>query len=417
MPLDLQPGETTEIFNREYYGKKMNPLIQKIKDNFSCFSNDEDIKKFLKIMGFIEANCSQYLKEVRKTGMFLYRGVTPAQHNNAPYFIGNPRIDRWPKDTKQTIQIKVDEMLQKMGFTALRRNSIFATSDMLATISFGKMYAIFPLNGFTYTWSSRRDDWIVKDKDIYGVIDSAVDAVVFMILEFEAKNGRLWQFNKEANEQFVELLKLVERNPFAEGRKKVSIVAEKLLAALNQDSNPLVHNILHDDTKTKLTNAINMTLDDDKLANYFVTSNRLINSKWLDTAIASHHEILINGKYVAVDMSGSNIRELLNWYFIKQPSLNMDMGKNFYALSFTYDTTVEKEKGLKYLHYLANMITKYGYNTPGTSNHITPREAWKMLTAYNTYNNFLQKVFFDNEEDLKKVANAIKKSGGRLRDQ
>ena len=339
------------------------------------------------------------------------------QHNNAPYFIGNPRIDRWPKDTKQTIQIKVDEMLQKMGFTALRRNSIFATSDMLATISFGKMYAIFPLNGFTYTWSSRRDDWIVKDKDIYGVIDSAVDAVVFMILEFEAKNGRLWQFNKEANEQFVELLKLVERNPFAEGRKKVSIVAEKLLAALNQDSNPLVHNILHDDTKTELTNAINMTLDDDKLANYFVTSNRLINSKWLDTAIASHHEILINGKYVAVDMSGSNIRELLNWYFIKQPSLNMDMGKNFYALSFTYVTTVEKEKGLKYLHYLANMITKYGYNTPGTSNHITPREAWKMLTAYNTYNNFLQKVFFDNEEDLKKVASAIKKSGGRLRDQ
>ena len=95
----------------------------------------------------------------------------------------------------------------------------------------------------------------------------------------------------------------------------------------------------------------------------------------------------------------------------------MDMGKNFYALSFTYDTTVEKEKGLKYLHYLANMITKYGYNTPGTSNHITPREAWKMLTAYNTYNNFLQKVFFDNEEDLKKVASAIKKSGGRLRDQ
>jgi hypothetical protein len=107
----------------------------------------EQLENFLRLVG---SNCKSYLEQVKQAGTFLYRGS-----NSWPSMAGvsASRPGRIPSDSETQAQELFDWFLVKMGFSALRSNSIFTISDKSWASQFGTPYIIFPIHGkssFTY---------------------------------------------------------------------------------------------------------------------------------------------------------------------------------------------------------------------------------------------------------------------------
>ena len=115
-------------------------------------------EQVLKYFSYIDKNCSDFLKVAKQTKKLLYRGQDDA---SLPIFVGYPRADREPKDSNKAAQALADKYLTMMGFKALRSNSLFCTSNFGQADGYGNVYAIFPKNGFHYTWSTEHDDLVI----------------------------------------------------------------------------------------------------------------------------------------------------------------------------------------------------------------------------------------------------------------
>lgn len=111
------------------------------------------------ICQLLEANCSEALREMRYAERVLYRGQKIFKGNE---YKGYSRNDRKSKDTDYETNVKINQILAQFGFTALRNNSIFCTSNIADARSYGMIYYIFPIDGFKFTWSRRYDDFYVR---------------------------------------------------------------------------------------------------------------------------------------------------------------------------------------------------------------------------------------------------------------
>ena len=136
-------------------------------------------KKALKnYAAFIETHCSEVVEDYRHVKQCLFRGMKARGFA----FIDSSPTNRIPRDTKISIQKKVDDKLQKEGFKALRSNSIFCTSDFSEARAYPHYsntrnpYIIFPINGFDYTFSFTYSDFL-KDFRWYGYnsLEDAID--------------------------------------------------------------------------------------------------------------------------------------------------------------------------------------------------------------------------------------------------
>lgn len=122
-----------------------------------------------KIYDFIKTNCSDYLAICKKAGGMLYRGFD-SKGGLFNYFIGQPRDNRESLGLSGNQHDILIKCFQLVGFKATRNQTISCASNKKLAGSYGRLYAIFPINGFSFTWST-------KYKDIGGmnVYDSAVD--------------------------------------------------------------------------------------------------------------------------------------------------------------------------------------------------------------------------------------------------
>lgn len=94
-------------------------------------------------------NCSDAILAMQEANKFLYRGIEKAP----PMFHGRSRNDRNAMDTSSSVTGEVNKLLNIQGLVANRSNSIFCTSNQKDATQYGIMYAIFPVNGFKFTWS------------------------------------------------------------------------------------------------------------------------------------------------------------------------------------------------------------------------------------------------------------------------
>lgn len=99
-----------------------------------------------KLREFIIHNCSDFLKEAK--GKLLRRGIK----SNKDIFLGRSRNNREPSATDAEASKLIDEKLSSAGFIALRSNSIFCSASEQIN-EFGKEYIIYPINGYSFTWS------------------------------------------------------------------------------------------------------------------------------------------------------------------------------------------------------------------------------------------------------------------------
>lgn len=141
------------------------------------FSAEEEKEKLegideqtLKYFSYIEKNCSQFLKDARSVRKLLYRGQDDSRQ---PIFVGRPRDDREPKDSSAEAQRTLDGYLKLLGFKALRSNSIFTSANYDFASEYGNVYAIFPKNGFSFTWSTKHDDVVLHSASDVGGEESS----------------------------------------------------------------------------------------------------------------------------------------------------------------------------------------------------------------------------------------------------
>ena len=137
-------------------------------------------KDFHAVADQIERDCKQYLDIVKQAGNFLYRGEGGGP---PPMVLASSRQNRAPRDSSRTVQQYFDQCLKQLGFTALRSNSIFATSDYDHAEKFGDPYAIFPLdNRSAYTYTNQYDitlssstiTYMINHKKLRPVVDELV---------------------------------------------------------------------------------------------------------------------------------------------------------------------------------------------------------------------------------------------------
>lgn len=106
------------------------------------------------IIKMLNSQCSEIIQAMKASNKFLYRGVRGYSDPNFPeQFKGKSRSDRKTMGTSSWHQPVMDKILANNGFAALRGNSIFCTSNIEDSTTYGRPYIIFPINGFDFTWS------------------------------------------------------------------------------------------------------------------------------------------------------------------------------------------------------------------------------------------------------------------------
>jgi hypothetical protein len=113
--------------------------------------SEDDINDILPIL---KKSCNEYILSARQSGRFLYRGIDTER----PIMLIDPPPNRMPQGQSLTEQAMLDRILKMTGFTALRSNSRSCTTNPSDALEFGNLYLIFPMDGFSYTWSSRIAD-------------------------------------------------------------------------------------------------------------------------------------------------------------------------------------------------------------------------------------------------------------------
>lgn len=155
-----------------------------------------------KLIEFIERNCSDCLKDYRKTHRILYRGLRRVDDN---IFVGTSPINRKSVDLPMLIQNIFDDKFKQLHFDARRSNSIFCVPSAWTANKYGNAYMIFPINGFKFTWSP-------KVWDLYNYIGGLENASKEVVKDtiMITKSMSLKEFQKEfkfINENFSKALK------------------------------------------------------------------------------------------------------------------------------------------------------------------------------------------------------------------
>lgn len=228
----------------------------------------------------LETECSEFLAVMRKTKLPLYRGV----YTSKDTFYGVPRTNRSTKDSSPTFQIAFDGILKSKGFTALRSNSIFCTSNLEQASGYGDVFLIFPVNGFTFTWSQTRDDVAIDYDDLHQFLpkkassNSVKKAFIKKINEYGAtKYKKNWDVFEVGNLDWIDIDDIENQ-----------AIDHLYYHAPNSKSHDVDENFVRENG---ITSFISPTL---------VFKDFKPDNKNLVAALKSGHEIYINGHYYAV---------------------------------------------------------------------------------------------------------------------
>ena len=156
------------------------------------------------LMVFLKLHCSDIIDVYTQTQKVMYSGMKNVKPN---VYIEKTPSNRIPRDAPINNQIAVDGKLKSAGFTALRNNSIFCSSKKTDAQHYTKAnpspHVIFPLNGFSFTYSSVFEDlflnvfapWKVKNKIMTNRTEQIFNATLEELSPSEFVER--WGFHKE----------------------------------------------------------------------------------------------------------------------------------------------------------------------------------------------------------------------------
>jgi len=220
-------------------------------------------------------NCKEIIKVYKELNRnnfnrqhFMYRGI--GSSSDALY--GKPFDARKPKDSNRELHELVNDTIKGLGFKADRGNAMFVTGDRSQASGYGNaLYVLFPVDGFTYTWSRQEKDVILDNSKKLLMLDRDVVTKIRRMVR-EAK-----QDNPNLSISYPDDL-------FTSGYEYDSDVA-KLSALADGKSLP-----------KELKKLLEQLLTDKSIQEYF---------KFTDTdlfqAILSRNEIYVRGDYYAIN--------------------------------------------------------------------------------------------------------------------
>jgi len=297
-------------------------------------------EQVLKYFSYIDKNCSDFLKVAKQTKKLLYRGQDDA---SLPIFVGYPRADREPKDSNKAAQALADKYLTMLGFKALRSNSLFCTSNFGQADGYGNVYAIFPKNGFHYTWSTEHDDlvidsvsqlksgghdsWYDDDNEVYYEIEDDLGLILQYCTgstwndkpEDYYSDNLDWDFEKanktakalKADPNFKELVKQCkswsskidedsDNDKIYEQAIKIYTAYLAIPASFKFKPDSYAKSELTRTTKALAKLKPGAGAGEKAMARKVIDNYGFLKDK-LDSAMKAGHEICIMGEYVAVD--------------------------------------------------------------------------------------------------------------------
>lgn len=300
--------------------------------------------KLLKYFSYIEKNCGEFLTAARAANKLLFRGQSDSEH---PVFVGYPRENRRPKDSSAEAQQLFDQYLSALGFKALRSNSIFTSSDDIQAGNYGTVYAIFPKDGFSFTWSTKETDLVmhsisyvdpkaISPSDVYEDLGEWVEKLDIDVEHFikydsyEPGDDAALVKKIKQSPAYKKLSKGVSKwnndlDPY-DGEATVTDVYKQFLAIVNAYREacvalPVLEKVLGKKYATSLKKDIDkselaLTGNEEDVASRaaaFVKKRGFIHEN-LPAALKSEHEICVLGEYVAVNWE--DYEEELIRYFL-----------------------------------------------------------------------------------------------------
>jgi len=159
-------SDTVKQFNKKIdyvlvAHKKTGEKIDLLNQNYTeLVQGGADLRSAtLRAYEHLKKHCSDFLNKSSQAQKLLYRGLKTYPYSFRDFsFIGRSWDERFTKDTAWDTHRKVSAAMRENGFTATRENSIMCTSSYWAAKQYGEVYMIFPINGFSFTWSRTHAD-------------------------------------------------------------------------------------------------------------------------------------------------------------------------------------------------------------------------------------------------------------------
>jgi hypothetical protein len=160
------------------------------------YSPDPRNYEVMKIVSYISRYCKPWLQQ--SAGRVAWRGIRYYHEHkhrgiNAPsVFVRQTRTDRNPKDSSNAFHNLYNILINVAGGTANRSNSLFVSGSTQEASYYGKVYAVFPIGSFNYTWSPELADWysqVEEDNEIYYFINLLKPDVQKLIKERDRATG------------------------------------------------------------------------------------------------------------------------------------------------------------------------------------------------------------------------------------
>ena len=139
------------------------------KDQFKGEKNNLPVK-FYNLMQGIAKNCTQIVKAYTETNpdfkankaKVFYRGIKSSE--DAVY--GKPFDERRVMTSSSELSNIFNNRMKEAGFEARRDNSSFVSADKNQASGYGKLYVMFPRDGFSFSWSRNTKD-LILDRGSY----------------------------------------------------------------------------------------------------------------------------------------------------------------------------------------------------------------------------------------------------------
>jgi len=286
----------------------------------------------------IQKDCSEYIQAVAAAKKVLFRGIDPGWNRPLAAYVGRSHKKRETKDTGSEIQTGVDKILASKGFTALRHNSIFTSSDLNTASGYGIPFIIFPKNGFSFTWSPKIADFyqeMVQDEEIYDWSEfvnihgaSTLDYTILNMfprvgyylgifevsLEKHPKLKSLYLSIKNLNENIDEMLGDIDYDyPVINGADINRYISQVMEIIRALETEPKIQDILKSkpelakDFKKMKSEVGEFTAEWQKNKNLnrsdIIFQKLGYTNQNLVAALKSDHEVMINGEYYALEYS------------------------------------------------------------------------------------------------------------------
>jgi hypothetical protein len=241
------------------------------------------------IQAEIQQKCSNYLKVYDKKRPLLH-GTT---RHKEPHYYGASIENRTTVSSSELISKAIDSDLIKLGVKARRLNSVYTTTDVDLAYQFGKIYEIFPINGFHYTWSRKKEDLVIELKSCirWGYFDFT-DKFAQRISEWT--NTHQGEDNTLSNfDSHYTFVLGIYNSLKSNSKDSIQYYITNL-----PDSHPI---------KQEFPTILDMATTN---INNLIKSFDLQFDVGLKKAIIKKHEIWLNGKYIAIEKEMNEVDDM-----------------------------------------------------------------------------------------------------------